>query len=263
MVKNYYLSRTEQELMNILKSAEIVSIQEVVDLFPRLSKDMVKKVLSSLVRKGYLYRIEKGLYLVNEEPGRPLIKNPYQIALVLFPGYIAFSSALRLYGLIEYEPFTIFVATPGKSGKKEIGEYTIKAVALGKKAVGITLKNGIYTSTPAKTFFDCFYKPSYCGGYSEVTKALYEAEGINWDEFLSYFKRFASNSLCQRTGYILELVKMELKVDIPEEVIEYFKSRVRTWTKLVPTLPSRGKGVREWKVIDNLGKERILGWAYG
>ncbi|NJE04552.1 BlaI/MecI/CopY family transcriptional regulator, partial [Thermococcus sp. MV11] len=95
MVKNYYLSRTEQELMNILKSAEIVSIQEVVDLFPRLSKDMVKKVLSSLVRKGYLYRIEKGLYLVNEEPGRPLIKSPYQIALVLFPGYIAFSSALR------------------------------------------------------------------------------------------------------------------------------------------------------------------------
>jgi len=248
--------------MSILKSADVLTIQEIKELFPELSEDMIKKVLSSLVKKGYLYRLKRGLYLVNEEPGKPLIKNPYQIALMLFPGYIAFSSALRLYGLIEYEPFTIFVATPRKSGEKEIGEYTIKAIALGEKATGMTLKNGIYTSTLAKTFFDCFYKPQYCGGYSEVTKALYEAEKIDWDEFLSYFKRFASDSLCQRTGYILELVK-NLGVDVPEGVIEYLRGRVRVWTKLVPTLPSKGKGIEEWKLIDNLGKERILGWAYG
>ncbi|HHI01514.1 MAG TPA: hypothetical protein ENL40_08700, partial [Thermococcus litoralis] len=73
---------------------------------------------------------------------------------------------------------------------------------------------------------------------------------------------FASNSLCQRTGYILELVK-DLGVDVPGGVIEYFKGRVKTWTKLVPTLPSKGKGIKEWKLIDNLGTERILGWAYG
>ncbi|WP_460129131.1 type IV toxin-antitoxin system AbiEi family antitoxin domain-containing protein [Thermococcus prieurii] len=261
-MKNYYLSRTEQEVMSILRSTEILSAQEIKDLFPRLSNDMIKKVLSSLVRKGHLYRLKRGLYLVNEEPGKPLIKNPYQIALMLFPGYVAFSSALRLYGLIEYEPFTIFVATPGKSGEKEIGEYTIKAIALGEKAVGMVLRNGIYTSTLAKTFFDCFYKPSYCGGYSEVTKALYEAGKIDWNEFLGYFKRFASNSLCQRTGYVLQLVK-DIGVDVPGEVIECLKSRVGAWTKLVPTLPSKGKGIREWKLIDNLGKERILGWVYG
>lgn len=262
MAKNYYLTKTEQEVISVIKGADIVTVQEIKGLFPELSDDMIKKVLSSLARKGYLYRLKRGIYLVNEEPGRPLIKNPYRIALALFPGYIAFSSALRLYGLIEYEPFTIFVATPEKSGKREIGEYTIKAIALGEKAIGMALKDGVYTSTLAKTFFDCFYKPAYCGGYSEITKALYEAEKIDWEEFLSYFKSFASDSLCQRTGYILELVK-SLGVNVPEEVIEYFRGRVRAWSKLVPTLPSRGEGVREWKLIDNLGKERILGWVYG
>jgi len=262
MLKNYYLTRTEQEVINAIKAADVVSVQEVKNLFPELSGDMVKKVLSSLAKKGYLYRLRRGLYLVNEEPGKPLIKNPYRIALALFPGYIAFSSALRLYGLIEYEPFTVFVATPKKSGEKELGQYTIRAVALGEKATGMTLKNGIYTSTLAKTFFDCFYKPDYCGGYSEITKALYEAEKVDWDEFLGYFKRFASDSLCQRTGYVLELTK-SLGVDVPEGVIEYLRSRVRAWSKLVPSLPSRGKSVREWKLVDNLGKERILGWAYG
>lgn len=262
MMKNYYLSRTEQELIGILKGADIVTIEEMEELFLGLSRDMIKKVLSSLARKGYLYRLKRGVYLVNEEPGKPLIRNPYQIALTLFPGYIAFSSAMRIYNLIEYEPFTIFVATPRKSGEKEIEEYTIKAVALGEKAVGMILKDGIYTSTPPKTFFDCFYKPDYCGGYSEVTKALYEVGKIDWNEFMGYFKRFASNSLCQRTGYVLELVK-DLGVDVPEDVIGYLRSRVKTWTKLVPTLPSRGKSVRGWKLIDNLGKERVLGWADG
>ena len=262
MMKNYYLSRTEQEIIRSLKSADIVAVEEIRGLFPGLSGNTVKKVLSSLVRKGYLYRLKRGLYLVKEEPGKPLIKNPYKMALALFPGYIAFSSALRLYSLIEYEPFTMFVATPRKSGEKEIGGYTIKAVALGEKAVGMIIRNGVYTSTLAKTFFDCFYKPGYCGGYSEITKALYEAERIDWDEFLSYFKRFASNSLCQRTGYVLELAR-NLDIEVPEEVIEYMRSRVKAWTKLVPTLPSRGISVREWKLIDNLGKEKILGWAYG
>jgi len=262
MAKNYYLTKTEQEVISVIKGADIVTVQEIKGLFPELSDDMIKKVLSSLARKGYLYRLKRGIYLVNEEPGKPLIKNPYRIALALFPGYIAFSSALRLYGLIEYEPFTIFVATPEKSGRREIGEYTIKAIALGEKAIGMALKDGVYTSTLAKTFFDCFYKPAYCGGYSEITKALYEAGKADWNEFLSYFKRFASDSLCQRTGYVLELTK-SLGVDVPDEVIEYLRSRVRAWSKLVPTLPSRGKSVRKWKLIDNLGKERILGWAYG
>ena len=100
MMKNYYLTRTEQEVISVIKGADIVTVQEIKELFPELSDDMIKKVLSSLARKGYLYRLKRGIYLVNEEPGRPLIKNPYRIALTLFPGYVAFSSALRLYGLI-------------------------------------------------------------------------------------------------------------------------------------------------------------------
>ncbi|WP_232462032.1 type IV toxin-antitoxin system AbiEi family antitoxin domain-containing protein [Thermococcus siculi] len=249
--------------MRVIRGVDIVSADEIRELFPALSQEMVRKVLSSLSKKGYLTRLKRGIYLVNEAPGNPSIKNPYRIALALFPGYIAFSSALKLYDLLDYEPFTVFVATPRKSGGRTVGEYTIKAVALGEKATGMTLKDGVYTSTPAKTFFDCFYKPRYCGGYSEITKALYEAEKLDWDEFLGYFKRFASDSLCQRTGYVLELAKNELEIDVPKEVLDYLKGRVGGWTKLVPTLPSRGVGIKEWRLIDNLGKEKILGWAYG
>jgi len=189
----------------------------------------------------------------------PVIKNPYRIALALFKGYIGFSSALRIYNLLDYEPFTIFIVTETKSMKRSIGEYTFKSVAMGKRATGITYYKGIYISTTAKTFFDCFYKPQYSGGYSTITKALYDAK-LDWNEFIVYFK-LASSSLCQRTGYILELLKNETD-KIPEDILDYFRKRVKNNTKLIPSGKSRGQYIKEWMVLDNLGKENILSWWY-
>jgi len=189
----------------------------------------------------------------------PAIKNPYRIALALFKGYIGFSSALRIYDLLDYEPFTIFIVTKTKSMKRSIGEYTFKSVAMDKRATGITYYNGVYISTTAKTFFDCFYKPQYSGGYSTITKALYDAK-LDWNEFIGYFE-LASSSLCQRTGYILELLKNETD-KISEEILDYFRKRVKNNTKLIPSGKSRGQYIKEWMVLDNLGKENILSWWY-
>ncbi len=150
---------------------------------------------------------------------------------------MGFSSALRIYDLLEYEPFTIFVVTDKRSAERMIGEYTLRWVAMGDKAEGATYYQGLYVSTLAKTFFDCFYKPQYGGGYSTITKALYEAE-LDWKEFLSYFKK-TSSSLCQRTGYVLELLNKNTE-KIPQNVIEYFSRRIRNNTRLLPC--GKGKG---------------------
>ena len=264
MEKNYYLTGSEQNVYNSIKHAELITSDEVRELFPELSIGMLYKVLSSLEKKGYLYRLKRNLYLVQKRPGEnPTIENPYRIALALYSGYIGFSTALRQYDLIEYEPFTIFVITPEKSASVDIGNYTIQAVAMGKRAMGLTLHRGIYVSNVEKTFFDCFYKQQYSGGYETITKALYEKKSLKWDSFLGYFKMFASPSLCQRTGYVLDMMSKEMNFRIPNTVIVFFKKKIRGKTKLIPTSPSRGKFSAEWKVLDNLSGERMLGWYYG
>lgn len=215
--------------------------------------------MSQPFKKGYLYRLKKGVYLVMEKPsGSPLIKNPYAIALRLFSGYIGFSSALRHYGLLDYEPFTIFVVTKNKSREKSIGEYTFKSVAMGENARGLTFYKGLYVSTLAKTFFDCFYKPRYAGGYSEITKALFEVKELDWDEFLRYFDR-ASDALCQRTGYVLDLYNRETG-RVPDGVLAYFRSRKKNKTALLPSGGGKETYSSEWMVMDNLGRENIMSW---
>jgi len=261
MNKNIYLSKQEQKVFNVVSSIDIAYTYEIKDLFPNLKSYQINKICSSLSSKGYLYRVKRGIYLVQKKPfDIPIIKNPYKTALALFKGYIGFSSALRIYDLLDYEPFTVFVVTKNTSREKRIGEYTFKSVAMSRKAMGMTYYKDIYISTIAKTFFDCFYKPQYGGGYSTITKALYDAK-LDRNEFIRYFE-LASSSLCQRTGYVLELLKKETDKKFSKEILRCFKKRVKSNTKLLPSGRSRGKYIKEWKVLDNLGKENILSWWY-
>lgn len=247
-------------LYNTILSAEIESTKEMKNVLPDLKPHEIDRISSKLSLKGYLHRLKKGTYIVQEKPtNTPIIKNPYKIALALFKGYIGFSSALRVYDLIDYEPFTIFVITKNKSREKKIGEYTFKSVAMGKRAVGMAYYKGIFISTISKTFFDCFYKPQYGGGYSTITKALYETN-IDWDEFIKYFE-LSSDSLCQRTGYVLDLMGKETG-KVPEYIIEHLKKRIKNNTKLLPSGSGSGTYVKDWMVLDNLGKENMLSWWY-
>lgn len=247
-------------IFNMISSVDIVHTDDIGGLFPNLKPYQINKICSNLSSKGHLYRLKKGVYMVQKKPSPiiPVIKNPYNIALALFKGYIGFSSALRIYDLLDYELFTIFIVTRNKSMEKRMGEYIFKSVAMGKKAVGITYYKGSYISTLEKTFFDCFYKPQYGGGYSTITKALYDA-GLDWDEFIKYFEA-ASDSLCQRTGYVLELLRKETDKKFSKDVLHYFKKRVKNNTKLLPSGRSGGEYIKEWMVLDNLGKENILSW---
>ncbi|MDG6220574.1 MAG: hypothetical protein QCI38_03900 [Candidatus Thermoplasmatota archaeon] len=264
MRKKNYLTGREQEIYASIRFAYVVKVEEVRDIFPELSQGMLHKLLSSMAAKGYLYRVKRGLYLVHKEPSSsPVVEDPYKLALSLFNGYIGFSSALKLHGLIEYEPFTILVATPDRSATRELGNYTFRAVSLGEKAVGLDLRDGLYISNIEKTFFDCFYKPQHGGGYGTVTRALYEQETMDWDGFMRYFEQFASPGLCQRTGYVLDKMKEELGFRVPDNVLSRLQGMESGTTKLIPSSLSRGKYSSKWNVLDNAGHGAVLGWYHG
>lgn len=263
-MKNIYLTPSEQILVNAARRTGrgTISCEQLYELCPELSRQAVNRACSSLSRKGYFYRLKRGLYLLQERPSpTPEFADPYRAALELFSGYLAFSSALKLHGLIEYEPPTIFVATSRTSREVKMGQFMFKAVAMGKRATGQVLLGRLWVSSLAKTFFDCFYRPSYAGGYSTLSKAIYAAE-LDWREFLSYFERLASNSLCQRTAYVLDLLRGVGK-GVPKFVFDHLSRRVRTRTRLVPTAKGGGKWIARWGVMDNLGREAILEWYYG
>jgi len=93
MDKNIYLTHSEQEVFNLLRkeSGNAISIESTRGLFPGIDSEKINRICSRLSIKGYLHRIKRGVYLIQDEPSqKPLISNPFKIALQIYPGYLAF-----------------------------------------------------------------------------------------------------------------------------------------------------------------------------
>ncbi len=259
MKKKIYLTPSEQNIFSVLSSRHTIDIGELQGIFPEISPLSLNKTLSSLAKKGYLYRIQKGVYILSRSPSQtPEIYDPMQVALTICSGYIGFLSALRVYELITYEPFTVFVITKKRSKIITVGEYTLQCVAMGKRCTDMWYYKGVYVSTLEKTFFDCFYKPQHAGGYAVITSALYQVSSFDWNLFCSYFSN-ESFSLFQRTGYILESLNNHTGI-IPDTVISYFRQYIKNNARLIPSGPGSGTYIPSWKIIDNIGAEQIFSW---
>lgn len=255
MEKNYYLSREEQKIWEFIKDKDIIQKSMLKDIFPTYKNNKLNRIMSSLNKKKYAKRILKDNYLVMEN-----INDYHKIALMIYPGYIGLSSALRKYNLLDYEDFTIYIITFNKSKTINLENYTFKYISMREKSIGFAEKDGLKISSLEKTFFDLFYLNRYAS-FDITTKAIYDSKNIDWNNFLSYFKKFGTPLLCQKTGYILDMLKNETKKQIPDFVIDYFKSKIKIKAKLInKKLPS--KFIKEWLIQDNLGKEKILSWWY-
>ena len=107
---------TKQELLiyNSLKGIKTVfTNKEIQNIFQEYKVQRINEILFSLNKKNYLINLEKSKYILNDVYSiEDLFKLSY---LVNYNGYIAFSSALYYYGLIDYEPFTIFIINNKKS----------------------------------------------------------------------------------------------------------------------------------------------------
>lgn len=248
MNENYHLTPNEQLLMDVAADANIIITEDIINASREIMHPQsVRNALSSMASKGYLFRVKRGIYLRCEGTGRPVIEDPNELALLIFKGYIGFSSALQHWDLIEYESFDVFVVTQNKSGYREIGEYAMRAVAMGEKAQGMLYDGGIYVSTLEKTIFDCIYKPQHAGGYPLVVKAISESTP-DWGKVHHWFQLLASRSLFQRAGYVLSKAG-----NAPGWLLKDFRSKVEHRSRLDPSGKSRGCYINEWKLIDNAG----------
>ena len=258
MVIKNYLTKEEQNVWEYIKEKEIIDNELVSQIFPEINRNKRNKILHNLYKKGYIQRARKDLYY------NPISLNSYYtLASEFKKGYVGLSSALRYYNLIEYEDFTIFIITQRFQKKIELKgtKYLIQFVPLHNLFTGFIKRESINVSTIEKTLFDCMIKPQLVG-LSNITKAFYEAiinKKISWEEFLKYFKLTKNNSLCQRTGYLLDLLRKNKRVKIPIFVFDYLLKRVKNPVKLLP-IKGKSKFNKKWGIQDNLSEENIVSW---
>ncbi len=254
------LSPLEHKIYFAAKDAkDKVIFLETIEAWNLTDKKTLLSIISKMVKKSWLIRLRRGVYLITE-PNIKNVEDPFIIAPYVFPGYVAFSSALYLHKLTDMYPFEIYVATRNESGTKKFGQFTFRGIAIKKRHKGSGRKGNYIVSSIPKTLYDCLKYPELAGGFEDVLEALYSANLTKkeWDMLLFYAKEFEKNAFFQRLGYLLELLPK--KNENINRVIGICAKKVKS--KIYLYKRKNGKYNKKWKIVDDIGKEMLISWWY-
>ena len=109
-----------------------------------------------------------------------------------------------------------------------------------------------------KTIIDSLFQPSYAGGITEIVKAIVKSKDkIDYQKLYEYAKKFNSQAVIKRLGFLLELLK------INQPIIDVLqKMRTNSIVTLEPGYPKEGKTISRWAIQQNIDTESILSPIY-
>ena len=265
---NKAISATEAAFLGYLteEGKSWFRIEDAYGVFPNKSEGAVRFMLMRMLDKGLLIKVSKKTYWVvpfgqdadNYLPDWHLLAEPLAGGSRYYIGYY---SALQIHGLITQPSLKEQVVREQHKTESVVLKgvefqfiYHNAKHFFGVKKVWIDSYNKVPCSDLEKTMIDCLYMPAYAGGIVEVAKALWMArEKLNYDKLLEYAKRFDSQVVMKRMGYLLD------KLEIQTEIIEQLRGlRSATVSPLDTEVPNAGKISTKWSIRQNVDIETIL-----
>jgi predicted transcriptional regulator of viral defense system len=256
------------ELLRGLNQADhsCFSVEDAYHILEKSNYDAVRKLLSDLVKRGLLMRLKKGLYytIPYEREPNTFMPNWHIVAAHLAAGmnyYIGYYSALEIHSLITQPSLQeqIIVDKQVKPSLIKIKDVQFRFIFhnqkhfFGTKDVWIDDFNRIKCSDFEKTIIDCLYQPHYAGGIVEISKALFKLkERLDYGKLVEYLKRFDSQAVSKRLGFLLELLEINHPI-----LKELNMMKTKSFTQLDPSLPREGKMISKWSLQLNVDTETI------
>jgi predicted transcriptional regulator of viral defense system len=263
------LSIAEADLLSRLAAAgkTVFSTTQAQELWE--GSTPITTVLHRLDKKGWLQRLERGVYLLiplEAGPDRTWSESPLVIAPYLIqPAAVAYWSALHYWQMTEQIPRITLVQSTKQKRPVEIRGMRFQFVTVREeKFFGILERNLNSKRFPVtdreKTLIDCAHRPDLSGGGVQLAQALETAHPeIDWPKLDGYLKRWGGGTVVKRLGYLVE----GLKLPIPERekrLAEWQMLLSRGISSLEPGAGRSGPVVTRWRLrinVDALSPEAL------
>lgn len=233
---------------------------------PDSRANTVRELLSDMTRRGLLMRLKNGIYYIipYEQNAETFMPDWHLIAEHIVSDaeyYIGYYSALQIHDLITQPSLKeqIVVSKQIRPSEIKIKKVPFQFIYhndkhfFGAKKSWIDNFNKVLCSDLEKTFIDCLFKPNYAGGIVEITRAIYASkEKIKYDILLEYAKKFNSQAVIKRLGFLLEVLEINTKI-----IDELQKLKTASYIVLDTELPKTGKLISRWNIQQNLETETI------
>ena len=272
-MKNKYISTKSGELLSYFNGQSIVCFDYSLayKVFPNSKASTIRELLSDMTKRGLLMRLKDGIYHIipYEQNPETFMPDWHLIAEHLVNDanhYIGYYSALQMHNLITQPSLKEQIVV---SKQLRPSEIKIKNVPFqfiyhnekhffGAKKIWIDSFNKVMCSDLEKTIIDCLFKPDYAGGIVEVARAIYiSKDKINYDTLLEYTKKFDSQAVIKRLGFLLEILEINSTI-----IDEFQKIKTDSCITLDTELPKIGKRISRWSILQNLEVETIKSAIY-
>lgn len=245
---------------SVVAKADIIFLLE--------NKNTARKVVHSLLRKGWLTRLKRGRYLfLPPEYGPENLgeNNPLAIASsIVEPSYVGWWAAASFHGFTTQKPMTITVATLRQvSGRVIEGNEIHFVKVVPRKFFGFKTYDaygrGAAISTPAKTLLDCVDRPDLAGGPTEVTHIAYGASNmVSQEELTDAALQMKSTATLQRLGFLADLVGWKWPPAIRQRVRDAIPPSTRSTFGRSTRKPGDIGYVNAWGVIVHAAASDLL-----
>lgn len=179
-------------------------------------------IATAYTKNGYIKKIKRNLYAAVNLETRDATVDKFKIgSSITKDAYISHHSALEFHGLGHQMFFEIYVSSDFEFKPFEFGGITYRYCA-SKTTEGVeiyTTNRNVRVTDLERTIIDCIKDLDKTGGLEELLQCIRLIPYLDSDKILNYMKTYNIQFLYQKTGYILEHFKEELK--LPESFFEF------------------------------------------
>lgn len=237
------------------------TLAEAIKHLKDASADAVKKLMRDMIKRGLLLRLKEGIYWIipYEQEADTYFPNWHFIPKYIVGDaefYIGYYSALEIHSLITQPALReqVVVNKQVKPSSIKIKGHKFQFIYhnpnhfFGIKNLWIDSFNKVPCSDLEKTFVDCFYKPDYSGGISEIAKAFFKSkEKIDYEKLYDYCEKFKAQSVIKRLGFLLEIL------EINDPILDKLqKLKTSSFILLEPSYEKKGRFISKWSIQQNI-----------
>lgn len=249
-----------------LQNQNTVQASQIIDILG--SETKARKVIRNLIRKGWLSRLIQGRYMfLPPEHGPENLGENNALALasaVLQDSYISWWSAASFHGFTTQRPMSVAVASLRQVPAQIVEGTEIRFVKITKrKFFGFANYKlhgrEVSIATPPKTVVDCVDRPDLAGGVSEVARIVASAAtSVQPRELINAAFKMKSKALCQRLGFLADLVDWQWPEDVRNELRSSIPKTHRSIFGPKKGRPGDIGYVSDWGLFVNIPESDLL-----
>jgi predicted transcriptional regulator of viral defense system len=175
--------------------------------------DAANSLIYNYQKKGFIESVRRNLFVAISLEAGLAVPNRYRIASSISDNsYITHHSAFEYYGCANQVFYEVCISTDKRFATFEYDDITYRYVA-PRASFGVDEKaDGVRVTDMERTVLDAINDFDKIAGFEELLNCLSLIPYLDEDKLLSYLKQYDKQFLYQKTGYILNHFKDELRL---------------------------------------------------